>query len=162
MVMFVMSIYALCTAAITFSSRNQAQILTARILNCKPILRYNLLHIPSLTRSSADGYVGMELAVVPVFQAEIVPKQVRGLVVETYQLMLFVSNPLLSAQYLILCSSTMRLIFYKFGGLIMSLICYGTSTLDGNKQWQIPFALFFVIPTLVAAAIWFIPEVMKS
>ena len=34
----------------------------------------------------------MELAVVPVFQAEIVPKQVRGLVVETYQLMLFVSD----------------------------------------------------------------------
>lgn len=35
----------------------------------------------------------MELSVVPVFQSEIVPKQVRGLVVETYQLMLFVSDP---------------------------------------------------------------------
>ena len=35
----------------------------------------------------------MELAVVPVFQSEIVPKQVRGLVVETYQLMLFVRLP---------------------------------------------------------------------
>lgn len=33
-VMFVMSIYALCTAAITFSSRSFAQILAARILNC--------------------------------------------------------------------------------------------------------------------------------
>lgn len=38
----------------------------------------------------------MELAVVPVFQSEIVPKQVRGLVVETYQLMLFVSAPVMS------------------------------------------------------------------
>lgn len=34
MVMFVMSIYALCTAAITFSSRSFGQILAARILNC--------------------------------------------------------------------------------------------------------------------------------
>ncbi|KAI1414454.1 general substrate transporter [Hypoxylon sp. FL1857] len=114
MIMFVMSIYALCTAAITFSSQSRAQILTARILNY--------------------AYVGMELAVVPVFQSEIVPKQVRGLVVETYQLMLF------------------------FGGLIMSLICFGTSNLEGNKQWQIPFGLFFVIPAIVAACIWFVPE----
>lgn len=115
MTMFVMSLYALCTAAITFSSRSRAQILAARILNY--------------------GYVGMELAVVPVFQAEIVPRQVRGLIVETYQLMLYI------------------------GGLIMSLICRGTSELEGNKQWQIPFALFFIIPTIVAACIWFIPEV---
>lgn len=35
MVMFVMSLYALCTAAITFSSRSFAQILAARILNCR-------------------------------------------------------------------------------------------------------------------------------
>lgn len=37
----------------------------------------------------------MELSVVPVFQSEIVPKQVRGLVVETYQLMLYVSSMVL-------------------------------------------------------------------
>lgn len=118
MCMFIMSIYALCTAAITFSSRSRAQILTARILNY--------------------GYVGMELAVVPVYQAEIVPRQVRGLVVGTYQLMLYM------------------------GGLIMSLICRATSELEGNKQWQIPFGLFFVIPTIVAAGIWFIPEVSEN
>ncbi|KAH8881161.1 general substrate transporter [Thozetella sp. PMI_491] len=114
MVMFTMSIYALCTAAITFTSKSPAQILAARILNY--------------------GYVGMELAVVPVFQSEIVPKEVRGLVVETYQLMLF------------------------FGGLIMSLVCYGTAQLEGNRQWQIPFGLFFIIPTIVAGCIWFVPE----
>ena len=70
--MFVMSVYALATAAITFTSKTQGQILAARLLNY--------------------AYVGMELAVVPVFQAEIVPKQIRGLVVETYQLMLFVCH----------------------------------------------------------------------
>lgn len=35
----------------------------------------------------------MELAVVPVFQSEIVPKQVRGIIVETYQFMLYVRLP---------------------------------------------------------------------
>ncbi|KAJ3547155.1 hypothetical protein NM208_g1656 [Fusarium decemcellulare] len=114
LVMFVMSIYALCTAAITFSSRSFSQILAARILNY--------------------AYVGMELAVVPVFQSEIVPKQVRGLIVETYQLMLY------------------------FGGLIMSIICFGTQKLDDDRQWKIPFGLFFIIPSIVATGIWFIPE----
>ncbi|KAF4448421.1 sugar transporter, partial [Fusarium albosuccineum] len=115
LVMFVMSIYALCTAAITFSSRSFSQILAARILNY--------------------AYVGMELAVVPVFQSEIVPKQVRGLIVETYQLMLY------------------------FGGLIMSIICFGTQKLNDDRQWKIPFGLFFIIPSIVATGIWFIPEV---
>lgn len=99
----------------------------------------------------------MELAVVPVFQAEIVPKQVRGLVVETYQLMLFVSWP-----FFWRASSRRRQGTndqLQFGGLIMSLICFGTSKLDGNKSWLIPFGLFFVIPAIVAACIWFIPEV---
>ena len=104
MVMFVMSIYALCTAAITFSSRNQAQILTARILNCKLKLGCIFFDNTGLTRCATDGYVGMELAVVPVFQAEIVPKQCRGLVVETYQLMLFVST-LLDTGYRILSAT---------------------------------------------------------
>lgn len=35
----------------------------------------------------------MELAVVPVFQAEIVPKKIRGVIVETYQLTLYVCPP---------------------------------------------------------------------
>jgi MFS family permease len=35
MVMFVMSLYALCTAAVTVSSRSFPQILSARILNCE-------------------------------------------------------------------------------------------------------------------------------
>lgn len=46
---------------------------------------------PRINFRLPDAYVGMELAVVPVFQSEIVPKQVRGIIVETYQLMLYVS-----------------------------------------------------------------------
>ena len=93
MVMFVMSIYALCTAAITFSSRSFAQILAARILNCTYISLPPITRVLRVTSLGLDGYVGMELSVVPVFQSEIVPKQVRGLVVETYQLMLYVGFP---------------------------------------------------------------------
>ncbi|KAH8799475.1 general substrate transporter [Xylogone sp. PMI_703] len=114
MAMFVMSLYAICTAVIVITSNSRAQILTARLLNY--------------------GYVGMELSVVPIFQAEIVPREVRGLVVGTYQLML------------------------NLGGLIMSIICQATSSLEGDKQWRIPFGLFLVIPSFVASAIWFIPE----
>lgn len=44
----------------------------------------------------------------------------------------------------------------------MSLICFGTSKLEGNKQWQIPFGLFFIIPTFVASCIWFVPEVRRN
>lgn len=50
MVMFVMSIYALCTAAITFSSRTPAQILAARILNCKDTLIVSNMRTTSLTK----------------------------------------------------------------------------------------------------------------
>jgi hypothetical protein len=44
---------------------------------------------PFLTQS--DIYIGMELSVVPVFQSEIAPTQVRGFMVGTYQLTIAVS-----------------------------------------------------------------------
>lgn len=42
--------------------------------------------------SEVDVYVGMELSVVPVYQSEIVPTSVRGLVVGTYQFSLIVRS----------------------------------------------------------------------
>ncbi|EFQ99026.1 hypothetical protein MGYG_02038 [Nannizzia gypsea CBS 118893] len=114
MVMFTMSIHAMIMVPITVTSSSREQMLAARVLN----------YI----------YLGMELAVVPVFQAEIVPAQVRGAVVATYQLCIYV------------------------GGLIMSLICRATIRLDGNAQWQIPLALFGFVPLVVSLLIWFIPE----
>jgi hypothetical protein len=38
-----------------------------------------------------DIYIGMELAVVPVFQSEIVPAPIRGMAVGSYQFSLMVS-----------------------------------------------------------------------
>ncbi|OOQ90959.1 putative sugar transporter [Penicillium brasilianum] len=79
-------------------------------------------------------YIGFELSVVPVYQSEIVPAPVRGFIVGTYQLSI------------------------NLGGLIINSICRGTSTLEGNKSWRIPFGLFYVIPTIIICLIWFIPE----
>ncbi|KAL1869974.1 hypothetical protein VTK73DRAFT_2895 [Phialemonium thermophilum] len=112
MCMFVMSIYALGTATVAITSRNKDQIMAARILNYV--------------------YVGMELAVVPAYQSEIVPAPVRGLIVGTYQFSLIL------------------------GGLIINCVCLGTSRIPGNRSWQIPIGLFYIIPTLIASAIWLV------
>ncbi|KAM0327191.1 hypothetical protein ACHAQA_006324 [Verticillium albo-atrum] len=79
-------------------------------------------------------YVGMELSVVPIFQSEIVPAPVRGFIVGTYQLSLVV------------------------GGLAINSICYGTSKLDDNRSWRIPLGLFYIVPSIVAVMIFFVPE----
>ncbi|CAH0027901.1 unnamed protein product [Clonostachys rhizophaga] len=114
MCMFIMSIYAIGIATIAVTSTNKHHIMTARVLN----------YI----------YVGMELAVVPAYQSEIVPAPVRGFVVGTYQLALIM------------------------GGLVINCVCLGTSTLSGDKSWRIPLGLFYIIPVIISTCIWFLPE----
>lgn len=80
------------------------------------------------------AYVGMELATCPPFQAEIIPAPIRGFAVGTYQASLLV------------------------GGIIINSVCLGTSDLSRNAAWRIPQGLFYVVPTIVASCIWFIPE----
>ncbi|RKK94848.1 hypothetical protein BFJ71_g8715 [Fusarium oxysporum] len=79
-------------------------------------------------------YVGMELGVVPTFQSEIVPAQARGFMVGSYQLSLAV------------------------GGLVINSICFGTSSLPDNRAWRIPLGMFYIVPCIVVAGIWFVPE----
>ncbi|KAF4448945.1 hypothetical protein F53441_7714 [Fusarium austroafricanum] len=79
-------------------------------------------------------YVGMELGVVPTFQSEIVPAQARGFMVGSYQLSLAV------------------------GGLVINSICFGTSSLPDNRAWRIPLGMFYIVPSIVVACIWFVPE----
>lgn len=80
-------------------------------------------------------YIGMELSTVPVYMSEVVPAPIRGLMVGSYQLSLGI------------------------GGLIINGICRRTSTIPNNNSWTIPYGLFYIIPTFVASAVWFIPEV---
>lgn len=63
-----------------------------------------------------------------------VPAPVRGLVVGTYQMSL------------------------GFGGLVINSICYGTSQIDDNRQWRIPLGLFYIVPSIIAVSIFFVPE----
>lgn len=83
-------------------------------------------------------YIGMELAAVPVTQSELVPARVRGFVVGTYQLGIMT------------------------GGLIMSLICLGTSKIKNENSFRIPFGIFFVIPTIVFLGTFWMPEVCHT
>ncbi|KAG7150909.1 MFS transporter fmqE like protein [Verticillium longisporum] len=64
----------------------------------------------------------------------VVPAPVRGFVVGTYQLSLVV------------------------GGLPINSICYGTSKIDDNRSWRIPLGLFYIVPSIVAALIFLVPE----
>ncbi|PWY93218.1 sugar transporter [Aspergillus sclerotioniger CBS 115572] len=112
--MFSMSGHAVVCTIIAVTSKSKVQIMAARILN----------YI----------YVGMELAVIPVYQSEIVPSPVRGFAVGSYQFALV------------------------FGGFTMNCICRSTSALATNAAWRIPFGIFSVVPTLVMSLIWLIPE----
>lgn len=91
--MFVMSVYALISATVVVTSTRKEQILVGRILNCKCALSTNVKKSWEADEWE-DVYVGFELSVVPVYQSEIVPAPVRGMVVGTYQLAIGVSrNP---------------------------------------------------------------------
>ncbi|KAG7133082.1 Hexose transporter HXT15 like protein [Verticillium longisporum] len=85
-------------------------------------------------RTVAYIYIGMELALVPVLQSELAPAEVRGFVVGTYQQGMMI------------------------GALMMAVICRGTSDIDSHASWRIPLGLFFVIPSILAVGIWWIPE----
>lgn len=50
----------------------------------------------------------------------------------------------------------------QLGGLVMNCIARGTESIQSNAAWQIPFGLFYFVPTVVALCIWFIPEVSLS
>lgn len=109
-----MSCYALITATIAVTSKSREQIMAARVLNYV--------------------YVGMELAVVPAYQSEIVPGPVRGFIVGTYQLSLTI------------------------GGFIINCVCRGTSGLGDNRAWRIPIGLFYIVPSIILSLILFVPE----
>ncbi|TQN65457.1 High-affinity glucose transporter RGT2, partial [Colletotrichum shisoi] len=111
--MFVMSVYALISATIVVTSTSKERILM-------------------------DVYVGFELSVAPVYQSEIVPAPVRGMVVGTYQLAI------------------------GLGGLVINSICRATSSFQDNRAYRIPFGLFYVIPTILICLIWFISRVFAN
>ena len=72
--MVIMCGWAIVAAVILVTAQNRNQVLAGRIIGYV--------------------YIGMELAIVPIFQSEIAPAHVRGFVVGTYQFGLLVSMEL--------------------------------------------------------------------
>ncbi|KAL6232586.1 hypothetical protein BDW75DRAFT_242803 [Aspergillus navahoensis] len=62
------------------------------------------------------------------------PADVRGLVVGTYQLSV------------------------TLGGMVINAVCYGTSRLTSNRAWRIPLGLFYIVPAIIAASVFFLLE----
>lgn len=85
-----MSVWVMIASAVIISSSSRWQILVGRTLFCR-YPRLKKQDKLNLCLRSQDIYLGMELAVIPVYQAEIVPAALRGYVVSTYQLALIVS-----------------------------------------------------------------------
>lgn len=113
--MFSMSVWSCIATTIIITSQNRDQILAARIL--------------------AYIYIGMELAVVPIYQSEITPGNARGFVVGTYQLSLAI------------------------GGLVVNGVARATSSMQSKAAFRIIYGLFYVVPVIVICGIWFVPEV---
>jgi SP family sugar:H+ symporter-like MFS transporter len=78
--------------------------------------------------------VGALSAAVPVYQAETVPRQLRGTLIATYQLMI------------------------TFGILMAYCFCLGTRELDNAASWRIPIALGIVFAVFLGVGILFMPE----
>lgn len=110
-----MSVWSCIATTIIITSENRDQILAARIL--------------------AYIYIGMELAVVPIYQSEITPGKARGFVVGTYQLSLGV------------------------GGLVVNGVARATSSMESKAAFRIVYGLFYMVPVIVICGIWFVPEV---
>ncbi|POY75737.1 hypothetical protein BMF94_1147 [Rhodotorula taiwanensis] len=79
--------------------------------------------------------VGALSAVVPLYQSEIAPKEIRGTLVCTYQLMI------------------------TFGILVAYCICIGTRNLNQNgASWRIPNVLTILFALILGVGIIFAPE----
>jgi hypothetical protein len=76
----------------------------------------------------------MTIIVVPIYQGEISPKVLRGMMTSTLQLMIV------------------------FGQVVASLVCLGTKTIPSNASWRIPVGLQFVAPSIIVALLPFMPE----
>ncbi|KAJ5107210.1 general substrate transporter [Penicillium angulare] len=114
MCIFTMSIYALGSASVIISATTQAQLQSGRALH----------YI----------YLGMQLAVIPTFLAELAPAKNRGGMGVIYWLSI------------------------KAGGLFITGVARATKKMTTDAAWRIPFGLILVIPFVVLCLVWFIPE----
>ncbi|KAJ3459110.1 hypothetical protein MRS44_015183 [Fusarium solani] len=77
---------------------------------------------------------GFCIVVVPIFQAECSPKELRGLMNSTIQMVII------------------------FGQAVASLVNLGTKGIPSDASWRIPVGLQFVVPAILLALLPFISE----
>lgn len=82
-----------------------------------------------------DGIaIGWLSSAIPLYQSEIVPRQVRGAIVGTYQL------------------------FITLGILMSYCACYGTHSYGDSGQWRVPMGIGFAWGLLLGSCILLCPE----
>lgn len=99
---------------ITYSAKSFTQILIGRCL--------------------VQAYVGMENWLIPMYQSEIVPANIRGAIVGNY--------------------FTFKLI----GSMIMAVVTNKTRDFAGSLCWKIPIGAMFAVPAMSLLLCYFIPE----
>ncbi|RSL74589.1 hypothetical protein CEP53_000201 [Fusarium sp. AF-6] len=77
---------------------------------------------------------GFCIVVVPIYQAECSPKELRGLMNSTIQMVII------------------------FGQTVASLVNLGTKGIPSDASWRIPVGLQFVVPVILLALLPFVPE----
>jgi MFS transporter, SP family, sugar:H+ symporter len=100
--------------AICYSSQTYGQILAGRMI--------------------IQMHTGMQAWLVPMFQAEIVPAAIRGLMVSLY-----VFN-------------------HIFATFISSIVTNFTSKYDGDSSWKVPIICMFTFPAFCLLLQWGVPE----
>lgn len=77
---------------------------------------------------------GMAVVVVPIYQSETAPRELRGMFASTIQGMIIL------------------------GQVIAAVIAYGTQRLSGQAAWRIPIGLQLVMPALIFLLLPMLPE----
>ncbi|KAL1878120.1 hypothetical protein VTK73DRAFT_8000 [Phialemonium thermophilum] len=111
---FVLACISLVGVTLQTSATTSAQFTVGRIVNF--------------------AMTGFCIVVVPIYQAECSPKELRGLINSTIQMVII------------------------FGQTVASLVNYGTKNIPGDACWQIPVGLQFVVPVIILAGYHFLPE----
>ncbi|KAH8652178.1 general substrate transporter [Xylariales sp. PMI_506] len=88
----------------------------------------------TIGRFISFGMTGMTIVVVPIYVGETAPRELRGMMAATLQLVII------------------------FGQLVASLVNYGTQNIQSDKGWRIPVGLQFVAPALILSLLPFMPE----
>ncbi|KAI0201369.1 general substrate transporter [Astrocystis sublimbata] len=88
----------------------------------------------TLGRIIAFGQTGIAIVLVPIYQAETTPRELRGMFASTIQLMI------------------------SLGQLVAALIIFGAQNIPSDTGWRITIGLQLVVPAILLLLLMFVPE----